>query len=515
MRKIYLYLLVFFFNVKISSGQQIAAMPKPNWYNLDLTDDHMFGISMDKAYRELMASKFPSPVIVAVIDGGLDISHQDLNKVTWVNKGEIPGNGKDDDKNGYADDVYGWNFLGSEKESFEFDNDLIVKEIRRYNIRFGGKDSTAISKKNLVDYRAYISKKHELSTSLKKINENLDNTNRFLNDLNEVLKKIGKTQPKLDDFTSFTPTNESEKKLQRFMIQVLKSNPDFDAYMVQTKSQFERYQVDLNYHLNLNYDVRAHYKKEYRAAKDKFYGNGNIAGTVPPAHGTHVAGIIAAERGNNIGIDGIANAVLLMPIRAIPDGYSDDRDQANAIRYAADNGAKIINMSFGLSVALNRKLVVEAVKYALKKDILFIQAAGNGGENLDLKSGYPNRTNPKDKLFVNNFIKVGASGFNDGADLVVPFSNYGKQSVDVFAPGLAINSTIPGNKYEQHSGTSMAAPVVAGLAAVIREYYPKLKAWQVKEIIVKTVSKRESLQKLCISGGVVNAYAALKLAQTY
>lgn len=495
--------------------QQQPIMPKPNWYNLDLKDDGQFGISIDKSYLELLTGKQSNPVIVAVIDGGLDISHEDLKNVVWTNPKEIPGNGIDDDKNGYIDDVNGWNFLGSSKESFEYDNDLIVMELRRYMARFGDRDSTKVPKKELEDYRKYLSQRIELEGRVKKLQQEIDNTNRFLTDITAVLNRVGKENPTLDDFNKFVPANASEHKAREFIIPVLKNNPDLKSYLEQSKAQLTEKQHDVDYHLNLNYDPRKKFAEEFSAARGRFYGNGNVYGAVPPEHGTHVAGILAAQRNNGIGINGVGDAVKIMAIRAIPDGYGLDKDQANAIRYAADNGAKVINMSFGLSTATDRKIVQEAVNYALSKDVLFIQAAGNGHDNLDAGTGYPNRQSTVDQKFIDSFIKVGASGFTDDAQLVVPFSNYGKQSVDVFAPGLGINSTLPGNRYEAHSGTSMAAPVVAGLAAVIRAYYPKLKAKQVKEVIMRSVIKREVLKDLCVSSGIINAYNAIKLAAKY
>lgn len=515
MKRTFLTIVLFCACTLVFAQPQPPLLPKPNWYNLDLLTDGQFGISMDKSYQELLKGKKAIPVIVAVIDGGMDVSHEDLKHVVWTNPKEIPANGIDDDKNGYIDDINGWNFLGSSKESFEYDNDLIVMEVRRFRARFGDKDSTRINKKELADYRKYLSKSIELEGNVKKLQEEIANTNLFLTDINALLKKLGKENPTLSDFQNFVPSTPAEQKAQQFIIPVLQNNPDLKAYLDQSQAQLEEKQHDVDYHLNLNYDPRKKYAQEFAAARGRFYGNGNVFGAVPPAHGTHVAGILGAERDNGIGINGVANAVQIMPIRAIPDGYGLDKDQANAIRYAADNGAKVINMSFGLSTATDRKIVVDAVNYALAKDILFIQAAGNGHDNLDSGTGYPNRQTHVDQNFVDAFIKVGASGFTDDAQLVVPFSNFGKQSVDVFAPGLGINSTLPGNRYEAHSGTSMAAPVVAGVAAVIRAYYPKLSAKQVKEIIMETVVKREVLKDLCVSSGIINAYNALKLAATY
>jgi len=491
------------------------AQNKSNWYNLDLKTDGVFGISIDKSYNELLIGKKPVPVVVAVIDGGLDVNHEDLKKVVWTNLKEIPGNGLDDDKNGYIDDVNGWNFLGSSKESFEYDNYMIVMEIRKYQAKFGDKDSTAIKKKDLSEYRKYIAKRKELNQKIEKLNQDIFSTTQLLTDVEAVQKKLGKTNPTREDFVNFVPATAAEAQAKNFMTAVLQNNPDFNGYIAQTKAQLEELQHDLQYHFNIDYNPRSKYPDEFSAARGRFYGNGNLYGNVPPAHGTHVGGIVAAERSNNIGIDGVADAVKIMAIRAIPDGESLTDDQANAIRYAAENGAKVINMSFGLNPSTNRKALEDAVNYALSKDILFIQAAGNGHDNLDSSNGYPSRQNTADKKFLDAFIKVGASGYADSEQLPVPFSNYGKLSVDVFAPGGEIKSTIPDNLYLIRGGTSMASPVVAGLAAVIREYYPKLTAKQVKEIIVKSVVKRDALKNLCISGGVVNAFNALTLASTY
>ena len=488
---------------------------KPNWYNLDLKSDGVFGISINKAYQELLKNKNSTKVTVAVIDGGLDITHEDLKNVIWKNLKEISGNGKDDDKNGYIDDVNGWNFLGSAKESYEYDNDEIVRDIRKYNKKFSQMDSAVIDQKELPDYRLYQSKKNELKSKLDKINAEIYSSTVFLKDVDAIQKKIGKDSLNANDFKNFIPSNEAEVRAQNFMVQVLKRNSDYRSFMAETRARLEDNQIRLNYRLNLNYDPRAKYASEYALARGKFYGNNNVYGPVPPAHGTHSAGIIGAERNNNIGIDGVANNVAIMPIRAIPVGNGLERDQANAILYAADNGAKVINLSFIFSISSDHKELRAAINYALSKDIIFIQAAGNAHEDLDLISVFPNVNDAKDQSINNAFIKVGASGYINNKDLVVPFSNYGKQNVDVFAPGLDIYSTIPGNKYENHSGTSMAGPVVAGLAAVIRAYYPKLTAQQVKRIIVGSVIKTDFLTEKCSSEGVVNAYRAIELADSY
>lgn len=265
-------------------------------------------------------------------------------------------------------------------------------------------------------------------------------------------------------------------------------------------------------------------KDDYFNIKDRFYGNSNLIGD-PYFHGTHVAGIIGAVRDNGKGMDGIANAVKLMGIRAVPNGDEYDKDVALGIRYAVDNGAQIINMSFGKKVSPERKMVEDAIKYAEKKGVLLINAAGNDGVNVDSLPHYPSPFYMKGNKKFPNMITVGASGATD-AVLVAPFSNYGNQTVDVFAPGVAIYATLPDNKYKQLSGTSMATPVVAGIAALIKSYYPDLTAKQIKSIIEQTVTKidfpvikpksggkKVQMTELCRTGGMVNAYSALVMAE--
>lgn len=487
----------------------------PNWQNLDLKTDGVFGISMEKAYRTLLKGKRAKPVIVAVIDGGVDINQEDLRQVIWVNPKETASNREDDDQNGYVDDVHGWNFLGSSGEDIEYDNDEIVREVRKYGAIYGSKDSLSISGDQLPGFREYVGLKEQLTSKLEKVNLRMANARAFMEDLDGVLEKMNNAHPSWEDFEKFVSSNEKESRLRAYMVSVLKTNPDINACLEQVKAQWKEDKYAVEYHLNADYDPRAEYAGEFADKNGRFYGNAHVQGSVSPEHGTHVAGIIAAVRNNNIGISGVADAVWLMPVRAIPDGEARDKDIANAIRYAVDNGAAIINMSFYKERSPDRNLVDSAVKYAQSRDVLIIHAAGNEGANLDDTAGFPNRIYEDKSGIAGAWIEVGASGIKDDRQLALPFSNYGKRTVDVFAPGLEICSTLPGNKYGAHSGTSMAAPVVSGLAAVIREYYPGLTAVQVKEVIMKSVIRTETLADKCISGGVVNAYEALKWAAAY
>jgi subtilisin family serine protease len=239
-------------------------------------------------------------------------------------------------------------------------------------------------------------------------------------------------------------------------------------------------------------------------------------------HGTHVAGIIGAVRNNDVGVDGIAPSVKVMMVRAVPDGDERDKDIANAIRYAVDNGAQVINMSFGKAFSPQKAAVDSAVRYADAHGVLMVHAAGNDAENSDVKASFPS-PNYLGGGRAQNWIEVGASSWKSGESLVAPFSNYGHTLVDVFAPGVDILSTVPGG-YERDSGTSMAAPVVTGLAALLLDYFPTLTGADVKRIILASAVRHtdQSVQKpgggsvrfgeLSATGGIVNAYAAIKMA---
>lgn len=511
----------------------LAAMPfmsfaqKPNWQNLDLEADSTFGISTEKAYNELLKGKKSVPVIVAVSDGGVDIEHEDLKALIWVNKKEKAGNGKDDDKNGYIDDVHGWNFLGSSKGSINYETLELTRLVRRDNSKFVNADATSVKASDLSAFEAYQKNKAELDKELAEAKIGFERFSGIKNAIDTVVKKIGKENPTIEDFQSFKPSNEMETNIQRIMVNQLKNSTYEEFYKSQIIPGYDHFKSQVDYNLNVDYDPRSLVGDDPNNSKERFYGNNDVAG--PDArHGTHVSGIIGAVRTNDIGIKGVADNVIIMGVRSTPNGDERDKDVANSIRYAVDNGAKVINMSFGKSYSWDKSVVDEAVKYAVSKDVLLVHAAGNDNKDLEVEPNFP------DPEYVGggkaaSWITVGASGWTNDGKIKANFSNYGKTKVDVFAPGVNINSTIPGSKYEKLNGTSMASPVVAGLAALIRSYYPKLKAVEVKDIILKSVvkvnqsveingetgAKTVPFSDLCVSGGIVNAYNALKLAAEY
>jgi subtilisin family serine protease len=507
----------------LSSAQQ-----KSNWQNLDLKTDTTFGISTEKAYKELLKGKKSTPVIVAVLDGGVDLNHEDLKRVIWNNKKEIAGNGVDDDKNGYIDDIHGWNFLGGKTGSVEFEALELTRLVRRDNARFAGITAATVSAKDKADYEAYLKNRTEVEKELGTAKSNLSGISGFKNVLDGVVKKIGKENPTAEDWKNFTPQGPQETRIKETILNVLKEMDFKTFYDTQIAEGYKYYYNQVNYNYNVDYNPRAIVGDNQNDDKERFYGNNDIKG--PDAlHGSHVAGIIGADRTNKIGIMGVADNVIIMGVRNTPNGDERDKDVANAIRYAADNGAKVLNMSFGKSYSWDKSVVDEAVKYAVSKDVLLVHAAGNDNKDVDVENNFPT-AKYLDGGVASSWLTVGASGPKDDETLKAAFSNYGKTSVDVFAPGVRILSTVPdNNKYIEEDGTSMAAPVVAGLAALIRSYYPKLTAVQVKEIIMKSVVKvshNVSTMKgadtvsipfadLCVSGGIVNTYNALKLAATY
>ena len=504
----------------------LALAQKTNWQNLDLKTDSVFGLSTEKAYLELLKNKKSHPVIVAVVDAGIDTGHEDLKDVLWSNPKEKP-NGKDDDSNGYPDDVHGWAFLGSAKGNVHYDNLELTRQVRQGQSKFDGKDSTAFTGGDLKAFNVYQQQKAELAKKIASSRTSLGNIEYLKKMVDAMIIKIGKAEPGADDFATYDAGDIQEERVRNLVISGLKKQ-NFNTFReMNIDGALQHYHNEIDYQLNTAFDPRGIIGDDYFNSGQRNYGNNDVMG--PDAeHGTHVAGIIAAVRNNSIGIQGVADNVRIMVIRAVPNGDERDKDIANAIRYAVDNGAKVINMSFGKGYSQDKKAVDDAMKYALAKDVLIVQAAGNENKNIDVEANFPNRKFENGEL-AGAWIVVGASDWKDDKTLKATFSNYGKTAVDVFAPGVKIHSTIPGNKYEDFDGTSMASPVVAGIAALIREYYPKLTASQVKEIIMRSVVKVNHtvdllagtenrsvpFTDLCISGGIANAYNALLLALTY
>lgn len=465
---------------------------KENWQHYDLVNDSIPGMSVDKAYAELIKDYVGENVVVAVLDSGVDIEHPDLSPVVWTNKDEVPDNGKDDDKNGYVDDVHGWNFLGDiVGESLE-----MARIVRDHSAKFDGKTIDQIADGDKEAFKVFKAAKKELETEKSQTQSNLSRYQGIWQQLNaadEAMKKeLGEDYSK-EKLMAFDPESEELKQQKQFMVFVLNNTGgNIKEAKEQLSGALDYFSNRMEYNFNTETDFRAeNLGDDANDMATKFYGNGNVISPDPEkedaTHGTHVAGIIAAVRNNNIGSNGVAQNVSIMAIRAVPDGDEYDKDIALGIRYAVDNGAKIINTSFGKYYSPHPEWVVDAIKYAAENDVLIVNAAGNDSQDLDEKRVYPNDEWPGQTTEIaDNFINVGSSTSEYGSKMISGFSNYGKGSVDVFAPGSQIYSTVPNDKYEFLSGTSMAAPNVTGVAAVIRSLFPKLSASQVKEVILNS-----------------------------
>jgi subtilisin family serine protease len=498
---------------------------KFNWHNLDYTEDGVRGISTEKAYRELLKSRTSKTVLVGVIDSGIDINHEDLKEVMWINPNEIPGNGIDDDKNGFIDDVYGWDFLGNAKgEDIKGEQ---LESVRVYNAlkeKFGDNPSSKKIRKNKTDYELMNKIKQEIEKDRKEAEMYLPQYKNMLTALEEaetVLKAASGAEKLTEESVKAISTDKLDRRGRTAREMWLQAN-SFGG-ISQLRKGVEHFEDKLNYNLNYTYNPRVIIGDNPKALEYGKYGNNEVTG--PDAvHGTHVAGIIGANRKNDKGVLGVADNVKIITVRAVPNGDELDKDVANAIRYAVDNGARVINMSFGKSYSPDKKWVDEAVKYADSKGVLLVAAAGNDSQNVDEKPQYPNRISTGGQEY-KNWISVGALNFEEGADMVASFSNYGKKGVDVFAPGVAIYNTVPGSEYEELDGTSMASPVVAGLASLLMSYFPELSHHQVKDIILKSSvkfpeqnvkvgedKKLVPFSEISTTGGVVNTYEAVKMA---
>lgn len=511
-----------------------------NWFNLDKGTATVQGVSTEKVYQSLLNNKKGETVIVAVIDSGVDAEHEDLKDVMWVNPGEIAGNGIDDDGNGYIDDVHGWNFIGGKDgRNVKEDNLEVARLYAKLKPKYEGKSATQIASQDRAEYTLFLETQKEIEAEREDAAANLAQYESLqtivIEALEAVEKELDGKKPTLENIEGLDiSTNRTLAVGQNVLLNLYDQGATFDdieEVKADMKSQMQdginHFSTALNYHYNPDFDPRSIVGDNYANPNERYYGNNDVEG--PDAfHGTHVAGIIAASRDNDLGIKGVADNVRIMSIRAVPDGDERDKDVANAIRYAVDNGASIINMSFGKSFSWNKKIVDDAVRYACKNDVLLVHAAGNSAENTDVANNFPNDRYEKKKLFgkrvAPNWIEVGALSWQGGERSAASFSNYAKENVDLFAPGVAIHSTTPDNNYSDLQGTSMASPVVAGVAAILRSYFPKLSAKQVKEILMDTtVPLNESVIKpgtedsvpfssLSVSGGVVNAYKAVQKA---
>jgi len=543
----FLSILFTLLTLNVLSFAQTAKEDVPkSWHMMDKASTGYYGVSADKAYEFLKSKNLKSTtVVVAVIDSGIDTLHEDLKSILWTNPKEIPGNGIDDDGNGYVDDVHGWNFLGG-KDGRNVKEDSYEGARVYYSLKSKWDDKqvnkASLSKEEADEYEMFLRAKAEITAEDGKENEFKDIDLERLKDLQNTLTKsdsILKIALAKDTFTGndldkYVTKSFAEKKAKTDFLGLMKANNLMDQTGKELIDGLKEY-IEYVEGEQRKAEAKGKPPVEYRRnivgdnesnINDRTYGNNDIMASTP-MHGTHCSGIIAAVRNNGKGMDGIADNVRIMMLRAVPDGDEHDKDIALAIRYAVDNGAKIISMSFGKSFSPQKRWVDEAFAYAESKNVLLVHAAGNDAKDIDTAANFPNPTYLSGKGRAGNVITVGASGDPKAGGLTASFSNYGKKEVDVFSPGVKIYSTIPGgNNYGNLQGTSMACPLVAGIAALTLEYFPNLSAKQLKYVIEKSAQKPEykvtkpgtdetvEFSELSRTGGIVNAYEAVKLAAT-
>lgn len=528
----------------VFQGNAQSEVPK-GWHLLDYSQDSFYGISLNKAYEFLKEKKrISKPVIVAVLDSGVDTTQEDLKNILWRNPKEIPGNGIDDDGNGYIDDVFGWNFLGG-KDGRNMtkapDEKSRIYHHSKTKFAVPDLDTTQFLTAEMDEYHLWKKTADQLNFTSEEQMELVfvEVTAKAIKRHDKVLRQeMGCEEYTCEKLETFQPTSKLGRDAKYGYLTCMKmigidpdenntsTIADLDEYIEGKKAAFDSKDAPQN-------DFRADIVKDnYYDISDKYYGNNDVMVSLNSAkHGTHVCGLIGAQRNNGLGMDGVADNVQIMMLRIVPDGDEYDKDIALAIRYAVDNGAKVINMSFGKSFSPEKRWVDSAVRYAELKDVLLIHASGNESANVDEKENYPNPTLKEWNTLATNFITVGASSDPKiSGSLTADFSNYGKVNVDVFAPGVRIYSTLPGkSQYGNLKGTSMSTPIVTGLVALLRSYYPDLNATQVKKIIEECAYKPDTLapnmkpgtkdetisfKLLSKSGGIINAYSSVVSADT-
>lgn len=518
------------------------------WCQKDFLQDNIPGISLDKWYSKNKIHPKQKNIVVAVIDTQIDLNHEDLQGQIWTNKKEVANNNIDDDQNGYIDDINGWSYISAKNGTYVvWANFEYVRFVRKWKPVFQNKIESQILPVDLTNFREY-------QRAVKMLNKNYDYYINWLNStkysvtlfpkVKDTLKyffpKEDYTIKKLDSLYKIYKINDKTYRQRR-----LDNDNDLGALIGFMKFKFEEdektfedvldinKQMDsiVNKNLNINFNDRTTLGDNSEVL-NKGYGNNNISANIKGIrqikdHSTEVSGIIAANRNNNIGIKGFSNKIKIMPLHISCSGDENDKDIANAIRYAVDNGAKVINMSFGKEFSVHKEWVFEALQYAEKHQVLVVHCAGNEQFNNDQEPYYPNDNSfDGSPEICDNFINVGSVSKRINSSFVSPFSNYGKKNVDLFAPGEEIYTTSAENKYKTDSGTSLAAPMVSGTAALIWLYYPKLSVQEIKQIILDsgttydlevivpgTKDKKVKFSELSKSGKVLNVYNAMQMAE--
>jgi subtilisin family serine protease len=540
--------IVYFFVLSISlwvtsvasaqSASPKADTLRPDWSYLDPKTDSVAGISLYRAYA-LLKGKTATPVIVGVLDSGVDPTHEDLKNVLWVNPKEIAGSQADDDKNGYVDDVNGWNFMGGPGGStYEFGQPEITQTYLNLRAKYDSLSSEQVKPADRRQYDTYQSAKkqflqrYQAGQTKRTI---FTDTTRFWHIARQIQQQLPDSATTQQAIRTVSLPNDSLAPTVRDLLAgaYFPQYGSFRAYLNILKLNWSRFRFIVNSDADIAFNPDYHPQESVgdnpADVTERYYGSPTMQlpkGSDLAVHGSHVAGIIGAQRSNGLGIDGVADNVRIMSVAVVPaNGDERDKDVANGIRYAVENGANVINMSFGKRLSPFKEQIDAAIRFAEERDVLVVIAAGNNGQSTDTLPTYPSARYAYGQV-ARNVLVVGNSAPPLTDKLVSRSSNYGTQTVDLFAPGTEILSTIPGNRYARFSGTSMAAPCAAGVAALIRSYFPSLTAVQVRSLLMKSSYKPTLLvnkpgrtnqqmpfSSLSRSGGLLNAYEAVKLAQ--
>lgn len=527
-----LLLLISSCKTEIDVKQNIVSEEIP-WHLKDFNKDSIAGISLEKAYSEILNLDLGEEVIVAVIDSHIDLYHDDLRNQIYTNPNEIPGNNIDDDNNGYVDDIHGWNFLGykNERNSLRYALRVHTRIVKRYDSIFNGKEKNEINTEQIENFNKYTLSKIELNKSVEESKIYLKQFPKYKEIFKQAYSFFGDKINLFDDYTqeqldNLIPRNKEEIELILDLKSFLNAGVTYDYLLQEEKNDL----VNIYIGNNINYDEREKIGDNQYKYDEKYYGNNLTNVHYNIDHGTQIAGVLGATRDNGIGIRGMSNKIKIMPLPILPEkGAENEKDFLNAVKYAVDNGAKIINFSSGISITDNENIMFEALKYAEKYDVLVVNAAGNSGLDNDINN---NNHYPRDISFngetVNNFIKVGASSKYVNEKLFCSWSNYGSNTVDIFAPGEDV-TTLSKNSpfiYENNAGSSISAAITSGVAALVLSKYPDLKAKELKEILLESGQEFNVLavtneldtihfKKLSKTGKILNAFNALKLAAKY
>lgn len=525
-----LYVLVFFLSINLSAQDSKPENFKKhiNWWMKE-KNDSLASSDILKLFNRLSPrlKTTKQKVVIAVLDADVDIYHKRFKDFLWLNKYETAKDSLDNDNNGYIDDLHGWNFLGTKKDGSSLEFTLI--EETRILRKFSKEEITQLYKEGSILF------------SYDSVKKSYDNIKKSL------IEKISPYKAAEAGYVFCMDTLRKtfqHKKLNLEIINTLQSKDtivmqpciNYVKQMYEDDYPFDEFTEYLNYNrkalktcLNLNYDNRVLVGDDIYDICDSQYGS-PIFSTITPKmeHGTEVSGVIINALTSIQDNYKISLPIKIMPSCITGNGDPTDKDTALAIRYAVDNGAKVINLSQTKSFSINKKFVDKALKYAEKKDVLIVKSAGNEGLNLDEVLRFPNDNNKKGEEFIDNMIVVSGSTKFTNKNIFDSDYNYGKKNVDVFAPGIDISTFSPSNNYTESSGTSYSAPIVATIAALLRSYFPNLSAKQVKQILMDSGTsynvnipfkqkdgseKMIPFSELSKSGKVVNAYNAFIMAE--